>query len=124
MYSKHFLEHFMEPKNVDDVKDPDGLGKSGTPECGDKVVITLKIVDGKIIKARFKTFGCPTVIASSSAGTVLASGERVENADKIGFKQVEKLLGGVPLARVECSNLAVAALRNALNDYIKKKKSD
>lgn len=120
LYTKIVMEHFQNPQNAGEMKDPDGVGNVGNRICGDIVRLYLKISNGKIQDAKFKTFGCGAAIASSSMVTVLVKGKTVEQASKITNKDVAEALGGLPPIKMHCSVLAEDVIREALNDYFKK----
>lgn len=123
-YNPKIVEHFMNPRNVGEIPDADGVGTVGHPSCGDIVRIYIKLSDqgGKkvISQAMFKTFGCTTAIATSSIATEMVKGKTVEQALAIKNEDVAKELGGLPAIKMHCSVLAEDALKAALADYYKK----
>lgn len=123
MYTKKVMEHFTSPKNMGEIKNADGIGTVGNPVCGDLMTIYIKVKDNKIKDIKFKTFGCGAAIATSSMITELAKGKTLEEAKKITRNDVAKNLGGLPPIKMHCSNLAADALKKAIEDYLKKKKS-
>lgn len=120
LYNNTVMDHFMNPRNMGDIKDADGIGEVGAAACGDIMKISLKIRDGKIEDARFKTFGCGSAIASSSMATELIKGRTVGEAMKFSNQEVVDALGGLPPVKIHCSVLAEEALKAALEDYLKK----
>jgi nitrogen fixation NifU-like protein len=122
IYTEKVKEHFFNPKNVGEIKNPDGVGKVGNPVCGDIMVIYVKIKDGRIFDIKFKTFGCTAAIATSSVLTEMAKGKTIQEALKITRDDVAQELGGLPAIKMHCSNLAADALKKAINDYINKQK--
>ena len=120
-YSKKVMEHFMNPKNVGVIENPDGYGKVGNPVCGDLMEIYIKVKDDIITDIKFKTFGCGSAIATSSMVTELAMGKHVDEAMKITRNDVADELDGLPPQKMHCSNLAADALQEAIKDYKKKK---
>jgi len=114
------MDHFMNPRNMGDLKDADGVGEVGAAACGDIMKISIKIKDGKIEDARFKTFGCGSAIASSSMATELIKGRSIEEAMNFSNQEVVNALGGLPPVKIHCSVLAEEALKAALEDYVKK----
>lgn len=120
MYSKKVMEYFMNPKNVGEIEDADGVGTVGNPRCGDIMKIYLKIEDNIIREAKFKTFGCGAAIATSSMLTELVTGKPVEEALKITNQAVADALDGLPPVKMHCSCLAEEALQAALWDYAQK----
>jgi len=120
LYNETVMDHFMNPRNMGDMKDADGVGEVGAAACGDIMKISLKIKDGKIEDARFKTFGCGSAIASSSMATELIKGRTIEEALNFSNQEVVDALGGLPPVKIHCSVLAEEALKAALEDYLKK----
>ena len=121
-YSKKVMDHFMNPKNVGIIENPDGYGKVGNPVCGDLMEIYIKVKDDIIKDIKFKTFGCGSAIATSSMVTELAKGKNIDEALKITRNDVADELDGLPPQKMHCSNLAADALQEAIKDYKKKKK--
>jgi nitrogen fixation NifU-like protein len=121
-YSKKVMDHFMNPKNVGIIENPDGYGKVGNPVCGDLMEIFIKVKDDIIEDIKFKTFGCGSAIATSSMVTELAKGKNIDEALKITRNDVADELDGLPPQKMHCSNLAADALQEAIKDYKKKKK--
>jgi nitrogen fixation NifU-like protein len=120
LYNETVMDHFMNPRNMGDLKDADGVGEVGAAACGDIMKISLKIKDGKIEDARFKTFGCGSAIASSSMATELIKGRTIDEAMNFSNQEVVNALGGLPPVKIHCSVLAEEALKAALEDYVKK----
>lgn len=120
MYSKKVMEHFRHPRNMGEMKDPDGIGQAGNPICGDVMTIYIKVKDGRIVDIKFQTFGCAAAIATSSMITELAKGMSLEEAMKITRADVADELGGLPPIKMHCSNLAAEALHKAIEDYRRK----
>ena len=120
-YSKKVMEHFINPHNVGEIPDADGIGNVGNPVCGDIMRLYIKVEDGKIKDAKFKTFGCGAAIATSSMITELVKGKTVKEALEISNKAVAEALGGLPPIKMHCSLLAEDALKSAIEDYLKKK---
>jgi len=121
-YSKKVMEHFMNPRNVGVIKNPDGYGKVGNPVCGDVMEIFIKVKDDIITDIKFKTFGCGSAIATSSMVTELAKEKHVDVAMKMTRDDVADELNGLPPQKMHCSNLAADALHEAVKDYKKKKR--
>jgi len=120
LYNPTVMDHFMNPRNMGDLRDADGVGEVGAAACGDIMKISLKIRDGKIEDARFKTFGCGSAIASSSMATELIKGRTIEEAMSFSNQEVVNALGGLPPVKIHCSVLAEEALKAALEDYVKR----
>lgn len=119
-YSEKVMDHFMNPRNVGVIEDPDGYGKVGNPVCGDVMEIFIRVRDDKIEDIKFRTFGCGAAIATSSMTTEMALGKTIDEAMKIGREDVAGELGGLPPNKMHCSNLAADALHMAIEDYRKK----
>ena len=120
LYNQTVMDHFMNPRNMGDLRDADGVGEVGAAACGDIMKISLKIKDGIIEDARFKTFGCGSAIASSSMATELIKGRSIDEAMSFSNQEVVDALGGLPPVKIHCSVLAEEALKAALEDYLKK----
>jgi len=129
-YNKNVLEHFKNPRNMGEMKNPDAEATIGNPSCGDVLKIMLKIDsvpkgghtgEAKIADIKFQTFGCAAAIASSSMTTELAKGKSLAEAKKITNKDVSRALGELPPIKEHCSNLAADALKKAIEDFEKKK---
>jgi nitrogen fixation NifU-like protein len=121
MYSEKVMEHFRNPRNIGELKDPDGVGTVGNPICGDVMSISIKVEDGRIADIKFKTFGCGAAIATSSMITELAKGKTLDEAMEVTRKDVAEELGGLPPIKMHCSNLAADALHEAIKDYRKRR---
>lgn len=121
-YSKKVMDHFMNPRNVGEIENADGVGEAGNPKCGDIMKIYLKVnPDTKIIEdVKFKTFGCASAIASSSMATELIKGRTIEEAWNLTNNAVAEALDGLPPIKMHCSVLAEESIHAALNDYRKK----
>lgn len=119
-YSEKVMEHFRDPHNVGEIPDADGIGDVGNPVCGDIMRLYIKVKDGLITDAKFKTFGCGAAIATSSMVTDIVKGKSVEDALKISNRAVAEALGGLPAIKMHCSVLAEQALKSAIDDYMKK----
>jgi nitrogen fixation NifU-like protein len=125
IYSKKVIEHFQKPHNLGKMKNPNAVGEVGNPVCGDLMRIYLKVKKNKkgdsiIDDIKFETLGCVAAIATSSMITELAKGKTFSEAMKIKFSDVEKSLGSLPPVKKHCADLAVRALRAAIENYKKK----
>lgn len=120
LYNDIVMDHFLNPKNVGELENPDGTGVYGSPVCGDMMQIQIKVDGEKITDARFKTFGCGSAIASSSMATSMIIGKTIEEALELTNKQIINELGGLPPVKVHCSVLADKAIKNAIYDYAQK----
>lgn len=120
MYTDKVMDHFMNPRNVGEIENADGVGEVGNVKCGDIMRIYLKVNDDVIEDVKFKTFGCGSAIAASSVATELIMGMTIEEALKLTNKQVIEALGGLPPVKVHCSVLAEQALKAAIYDYATK----
>ena len=116
-YSEKVMDHFMNPRNVGVIEDPDGYGKVGNPTCGDVMEMFIRVKEDRIEEIKFRTFGCGAAIATSSMTTEMALGKTVEEGMKITRDEVARELGGLPPNKMHCSNLAADALHMALEDY-------
>lgn len=123
-YHKNVIDHYENPRNVGKLDKDDinvGTGLVGAPACGDVMKLQIKVDDnGKIVDAKFKTFGCGSAIASSSLATEWIKGKSVDEALKIKNTHIAKELS-LPPVKLHCSMLAEDAIKAALHDYRVKK---
>jgi nitrogen fixation NifU-like protein len=115
------MDHFQNPRNVGEMFDPSGVGEVGNLKCGDIMKIFIKVEDDIIKDINFLTFGCGAAIASSSALTEMVKGKKIAEALKVSNEDVVEELGGLPEAKLHCSNLAADALHKAIEDYNRKR---
>ena len=121
LYSDKVMDHFMNPRNVGQIDDADGIGEVGNARCGDIMKIYLKINDDGIIEdVKFNTFGCASAIASSSMATEMIKGQSVDKALELTNKAVVEALDGLPPIKIHCSVLAEEAVKAAVKDYYDK----
>lgn len=120
LYSEKVMDHFEHPRNVGEIIDADAVGQVGNPKCGDIMKMYLKIEDGVIVDAKFKTFGCGSAIATSSMATELIRGKRVEEALSLTNAAVAEALDGLPAYKMHCSVLAEEAIKAALGDWYRR----
>ena len=121
LYNDKVMDNFLNPKNVGEIKDPDGVGIYGSPVCGDMMQMQIKVDENDVITdCKFKTFGCGSAIASSSMATQMIIGKTVEEALSITNKDVVDELGGLPAVKIHCSVLADHAIKSAIYDYAQK----
>ncbi len=125
-YSEKVMDNFLNPKNLGEIKNPDGVGKIGNPLCGDIMWLYIKVgkKEGKeiITNIKFKSFGCAAAIATSSMITQLAKGKTIEEAMKISTNDIAVSLKGLPPIKMHCSSMSSQALKRAIEDYKKGKK--
>ncbi|MDD5625741.1 MAG: iron-sulfur cluster assembly scaffold protein [Patescibacteria group bacterium] len=116
------IDHFLHPRNVGKMENPDGLGHVGNPMCGDVMDLYIRVKDNKIIEAKFQTYGCAAAVASTSVLTELIIGKTIEEALEISHKKILDVLGQVPANKNHCTFLAEQALKLAIEDFQKKQK--
>jgi nitrogen fixation protein NifU and related proteins len=119
-YSAKVMDHFMNPRNVGEIEGADGVGEVGNPACGDMMRLYLKVEDGRVVDAKFRTFGCGAAIASSSMLTEMIKGKTIGEAREITNHAVAEALDGLPAVKIHCSVMAEQAVKSALDDYAKK----
>ncbi len=117
-YSEKVMDHFMNPRNVGEIPDADGVGTVGNPVCGDMMAFYIKVDDEeRLADVKFKTFGCGAAIAVSSMVSEMAKGMTLEEAKKLTNRDVANELDGLPPNKMHCSNLGADALHKAIEDY-------
>lgn len=120
LYNDKVMDHFMNPRNVGELENPDGTGVYGSPVCGDMMQVQIKVENDVIVDAKFKTFGCGSAIASSSMATEMIIGKTIDEALAISNKTIIDELGGLPPVKVHCSVLADHAIKCAIYEYAEK----
>ena len=121
-YSDLVIDHYENPRNVGSFSKSDldvGTGMVGAPACGDVMKLQIKVLDGVITDARFKTYGCGSAIASSSLVTEWVKGRTLDQAQSISNSQIASELA-LPPVKIHCSILAEDAIKAAVEDYRKK----
>jgi len=116
-YSEKVKDHFLNPRNVGEIENPDGVGEVGNARCGDIMKVYLRVENGIITDVKFKTFGCASAIATSSMATELIRGRAVGEALALTNSAVVEALDGLPPVKMHCSVLAEEAVKAAIRDY-------
>jgi nitrogen fixation NifU-like protein len=123
-YSELVIEHFQNPRNVGVIEEADGMGKMGSPVCGDLMEIYIKVDNNHIEDIKFRTFGCGAAIASGSMASEMIKGRSLTEAETLTDEDVARALGGLPEKKMHCSNLAASTLHKAIEDYRNKHDED
>ena len=118
-YNETVMDHFSNARNIGEIADEeaDGYSLTGDPACGDQLKLWIKVESGHISEIKFKCFGCPGAISTSSMMTVLAKGKTIAEAKQLTDDDVIDALGGIPERKKHCSLLGVSSLHNAVKDY-------
>jgi nitrogen fixation NifU-like protein len=126
-YSQKVMDHFMNPRNVGEIQNADGVGTCGNPVCGDLMTFYVKIEPrtdnldmARITEIRFKTFGCGAAIAVASMASEMAKGKTLSEVVDLSRDDVADNLDGLPPVKMHCSNLGVQAIQEAIKDYLTK----
>ena len=120
-YTEKVMDHFLHPRNVGKIENPNAIGEVGNPACGDIIKLFLRInPEGIIEDISFETFGCGAAIATSSMTTEMVKGKHIDEALKVTRDIVAEELGGLPASKMHCSNLASEALHKAIMEYKEK----
>ena len=117
VYSEKVMQHFMDPHNVGEIEDADGVGEIGNPVCGDMMTFYIKVKDNRIEDVKYKTFGCGAAIAVSSMASDMVKGKTLQEALTLTPAMVAQELEGLPKNKLHCSNLGAQALRKAIKNY-------
>ncbi len=125
MYSKKTIDHFRNPHNVGELKNPAGIGEAGNIICGDIMSLYINVKKNSegqeyIADVKFKTYGCAAAIATSSVITDLAKGKTIDQALKLSKRDIIDTLNGLPPIKIHCSLLAIDALGEAIYQYLLK----
>ena len=116
-YSDIVLDHFQRPRNLGDLEAPDAVAEVENPACGDRTRLAVRVRDGRIAEARFRTEGCPAAIAASSMMTEMILGKSLEEAAALRDADVAAALGGLPRNKQHCSVLAEDVIREVIETY-------
>ena len=121
MYTPQVTDHYENPRNIGTIVDADGTASVGSPADGEMIKLTLKVKDDVIVAAKFRAFGCPTAIASTSILTELITGAHIPEALEITATQLSNALGGLPLDKQRYASTAEKVLKTAIADFLSKK---
>jgi nitrogen fixation protein NifU and related proteins len=121
IYSQKVLEHVRHPRNMGEIKNPDGVATVGNPVCGDIMRLFIKVKKKNkqeyLQEVKFQTLGCGAAIATSSIITTMVKGKSLKQAERITNEAIAEALGGLPPAKMHCSILAADALKKAIQNY-------
>ncbi len=123
-YSEKVIEHFKNPRNVGEMENSDGVGRAGSRVCGDTMELCIRVKDGVIVDAKFRTMGFGAAIASGSMATEMMKVKTIHEVLKITDQAVADAPGGLPPPKVHCSVLAEDVIKAAVEDYLSKQKQE
>ncbi len=118
MYSSLVLEHFFHPRHVGVIPSPDGVGVVGTPAKGDYVEMFISVAEGRITEAKVRCFTCPVAVAACDMTAQMVQHMTLEEALGLSPQELARALKGVPEEKMSRCQLAISALRTALNDFL------
>jgi nitrogen fixation NifU-like protein len=121
-YNERVIDHFLHPRNIGELENPDGSATVGDPLCGDFMQVTIRVKGGRVSEFKFLTQGCPAAIATSSIATEVAIGKRLAEALELNDNDVIKAAGGIPAKKAHCSLLAIRGLHEAIRQYLNRQK--
>jgi nitrogen fixation NifU-like protein len=122
MYNEIVLRHYREPRNMVEIENADGVGIYMSDFCGDITKVWIRVAEGKIIDAKYRTQGCAASIACGSVLTELVRNKTVEEALRITKDEIISALDGLPEQKIHCSVLADDCLKDAIRDYLSRSK--
>jgi len=120
MFNSTVMDHFQNPRNTGEIVDADGIGEIKDPTCGDVMRLYIKVNDGCLVDAKYKTFGCAGAIAASSAVSEMIMGKSVSDASSITPDDISDKLQGLPESKLHCSTLAAGAVAAAIQNYMER----
>ena len=121
-YNERVLAHFLDPHNVGMIEDPDGVGQLGDPSCGDVFLMFVKVRDNRLADIKYLVRGCGAAIATCSALSDIAMGKTIQEAMRLTDDDIARELGGLPLEKLHCSNLAASVLHRAIADCLSRRR--
>lgn len=123
-YNDKVIAHFMDPHNVGVIENADGVGMLGDPSCGDVFMMFIQVTDDRLEDIKYLVQGCGAAIATCSALSDIARGLSIPEALELTDDDISVELGGLPLEKLHCSNLAATVLHKAIEDYRTRRKVD
>jgi len=123
-YSAVVVDHFLNPRNAGLMRDPDGVGEDEYEGCGDLARFYVRVRDGRVVEARFQTYGCGPTIAAASAASELVAGRDVEDLVNLKAEEVERALDGLPDDRKHAADVVAGAVRAAALDHLRRRDTD
>jgi len=123
-YNEKVLDHFFNPRNVGVIEDAGGIGRLGDAACGDVFEMYIKVRRSRIVDIKYQVRGCGAAIATCSALSEIAKGKTLQEAWRLNDDDIATELGGLPLEKLHCSNLAATVLHRAIIDYAENPRGD
>ncbi len=118
--SKKVIDNFNNPKNVGEIKNPDGIGHVGDPAWGIDLELYIRVENSTIIDTKFKAFGCTVTIATNSMISEMLKGKSIEQALNISDQEIAEALDGLPPPKMHCAELGRELIKSAIDDFLKR----
>lgn len=124
IFSDTFIDHFLNPRNVGEIDNPDSVGIIEDEKSGGKVIFYIKIYDGKLIDIKYKILGCPSAISSASLISESFKNKSINECIKIDINFLKEKFGNLPQDILDCGNLSIEAFKKAIFSFLEKEEKN